>query len=119
MWQSLIYVAVGSSLGGVSRHLVARALAGAVFPYSTLAVNAMGCLLMGVLFGLAQRIGWKEELWLLLATGFCGSFTTFSTFVMDDVKLFHGAGSELAMYYLFGSLILGFSAFCAGQALAR
>lgn len=119
MWQSLLYVVIGSSIGGASRYLIARMLPYTTFPFSTLAVNTIGCLLIGLFWGFTQRLGWKSELWLLLVTGFCGSFTTFSTFILDNVKLLQDGHTLQVIAYLFISLMLGFIALYIGQALTR
>lgn len=88
---NLIIVALGSALGGVSRYLLSdcvRRPFPTAFPLGTLVVNLAGCFVMGLLAGLlAHTRALSEARWLLLAVGFCGSFTTFSTFAADNLRL--------------------------------
>ena len=109
-----IAIAVGGSLGAVSRYWVSSTAyqwLGQGFPYGTLAVNLLGSLVMGFLSVLlVHRFHISEEIRIGLLAGFLGSFTTFSTFAMDTLHL---AGNEAIMkaivYILFSVLfcILG------------
>jgi len=93
MIKSLILVGAGGMAGSIARYLIALALtrpsAGARgFLYATFTVNVIGSLAIGVIFGLSERSGWLTSEWrLLLATGFCGGFTTFSAFSLESVFL--------------------------------
>lgn len=87
MGLSFFYVAVGSMLGGVSRYgltLATKNYAALSLPYGTLLSNIAGCLFIGFLAGVGARTeGLSVEMRLLLATGFCGGFTTMSSFVYE------------------------------------
>lgn len=91
------------------------------FPFGTMAVNVAGCLIIGFLSGL----NWREGGWmspsakLLLTTGFCGGFTTFSTFMNEGAGLMKEENYVYMMLYLFGSLALGLIAVLAGHYLAK
>jgi len=86
------------------------------FPVVILVVNALGSLLVGVLFGLASVI---PADWLLIgATGFCGAFTTFSTFSVDTVRLALEGRGWAAVGNLTGSLALGLGCAALGAAIA-
>lgn len=85
MMYKLALVGLGGGAGSVLRFLVQRAL-NASFPYGTFAVNITGCLLIGLLWGLGKSYG-TETGRLLLVTGFCGGFTTFSAFTQESVEL--------------------------------
>lgn len=105
-----IAIAVGGSLGAVSRYWVSDATyqwLGQEFPYGTLAVNLLGSLLMGFLSVLlVHRFQVSEEIRIGLLAGFLGSFTTFSTFAMDSLHL---AGNEAilkAILYILFSVLL-------------
>ncbi|HRY29999.1 MAG TPA: CrcB family protein, partial [Elusimicrobiota bacterium] len=83
-----IYLAVGSVAGGFARYLLSGAVHskwGSGFPYGTLAVNLCGCFLIGLLNGLAEeKFLLNPHARLLLMTGFCGAFTTFSTIMLES-----------------------------------
>jgi CrcB protein len=85
------WVALGGAFGAVARFLVsgwAIRRFGDAFPYGTLIVNVVGSLALGVLGGLAaRRAGVPDELRALIAVGFLGAFTTFSTFAVDTLGL--------------------------------
>ncbi|HET6593458.1 MAG TPA: CrcB family protein [Xanthomonadales bacterium] len=84
---SLVYVGLGSMLGGLSRYGLSLATQGVAtfsLPWGTLASNLAGCLAIGVIAGISGRSELlSTEMRLLLATGFCGGFTTMSSFVYE------------------------------------
>ena len=117
----ILLVGCGSFAGGAARFLVSKALptgGGAGFPWATFAVNVAGCFLLGLVAGCAGRAGGLDpRLRLLLATGFCGGFTTFSTFLDENAALLRsGHGATLALYVA-ASLALGLAAVLAGHCL--
>jgi fluoride exporter len=108
-------VAGGSAVGGLARwalHAVSVRLLGKAWPYGTFVINVTGCLLLGWLAAyLTQRIklhdeAGVDELRLLVGVGFCGAYTTFSTFGVETDSLFR-AGSLTA-----GLLYVGLSVLC-------
>ena len=88
--EKLLLVMVGGSLGAASRYgisLLTVKMWGPRFPWGTLTVNLMGCFLIGLLFGLSDRVRLlTPDMRLLLITGFLGALTTFSTFSMETVS---------------------------------
>jgi CrcB protein len=86
MITQLAWVALGGAVGSMLRYGCSRVLNVGVFPYGTLLVNVLGCLAIGLLWGLFTRHA-SEGLRLLLVTGFCGGFTTFSTFTYEGIQL--------------------------------
>ena len=86
------------------------------FPLGTLAINVAGCLLLSVIVTLClQRAA--PDMQLIFGTGFCGAFTTFSTFELETAELLRRAPNS-AFFYFFGNLILGFAAIWIGRWLA-
>lgn len=86
MITQLAWVALGGAVGSVLRYGCSRALNVAAFPFGTMLVNVLGCLAIGLLWGVFTRHT-NEQLRLLLVTGFCGGFTTFSTFTYEGIQL--------------------------------
>lgn len=104
MKTNLILIGLGGALGSVARYLttvyVSRQFATESFPYGTLAVNIIGCLIIGIVYGMSERFQWfSPSLRLFLATGFCGGFTTFSAFAYENMRLLQQANFiGFAMY---------------------
>jgi CrcB protein len=118
-----IYLALGSIAGGVSRYVLGAAIherLGFHFPYGTLIINLTGCFLIGVLNSLVDSKPWvgpNER--LLLMTGFCGAYTTFSSFMLETSNLLNEGEPWLATAYLTGSVVVGFLVFRAGSYLGQ
>jgi CrcB protein len=118
------WVFLGGGLGSALRYGVGRAtlaVAGPDFPLGTLAVNLLGCTLMGVLTEwLALRdTGLDASVKLFLTTGLLGGFTTFSAFALDTVALWQRGETLTAAAYAAGSVVLSIAGFLAGMALTR
>lgn len=111
MLRSLLLVGAGGAVGSMLRYAVSYAVskyAQHPFPFGTFIINIVGSLLIGVLFGLAARNQWLQEGgMLLLATGFCGGFTTFSAFALESVNLMQKGQSVTAIIYIGLSVIVG------------
>lgn len=116
--KEFIIVGIGSFFGGGLRYAVGRIVgAGAsiAFPLSTFVVNIVGCLLIGMLSTIALRQGWlTPTMRLLLITGFCGGFTTFSTFISENVNLCSSGHQLMSLAYMSASIIVGIAAFWLG-----
>ena len=122
--KEIVLVSIGSFFGGGMRYWVSKmvqscSLVG--FPFGTMAVNVLGCLIIGFLSGLNWNgIGlMSPSTKLLLTTGFCGGFTTFSTFMNEGSALMKEEQYVYMMLYLFGSLALGLIAVLIGHQLAK
>ncbi len=121
MIKDLFLVGCGSFLGGTARYLLAVLLKGAsaYFPWATLAANLAGCLLLGIFWALLDRCQAPPATGLFLITGFCGGFTTFSTFSRESLILLQAGSHGAFLLYALGSLALGLLAVAAGFFLAR
>ena len=117
------YIAFGSALGGVSRYLFGGALqrlTGGTFPIGTLVVNVTGSFLLGAILRFAvDTPGLSPEGRALLTVGFCGGYTTFSTFSYETVALLEDGEWTRAGMYLALSVLLSIAATFLGIVAAR
>jgi CrcB protein len=118
----LISVVVGSALGGVSRYFLSGVVArrvGETFPWGTLVVNVTGAFVIGVFGGLATdnaALFGSPDLWLLAVTGFCGGYTTVSSFSLQTLALARDGERLRAATYVALSVVLCLLAVAAGFA---
>lgn len=117
-WWSL---AAGFVTGGFARYFVASWVPGAAgtdFPWGTMAVNLSGCFLIGLFDSWAEaRFLLGPETRLLLMTGFCGAYTTFSTLMLETAKLLKDGESGRALANFLGSGLFGYLLFRLGDYL--
>lgn len=111
MWKSILLVGSGGFIGSALRYLIGMWIQKGnsfSFPWATFLINVTGCFLIGVLTGFLQKnVQQHQLLWLLLATGFCGGFTTFSSFALENVYLIKNTLSYYAMLYTIASIVVG------------
>lgn len=123
MWRSVLLVGIGGGAGSILRMLVnvyVNKWTNQTFPLATFLVNIAGCLIIGILFGLfAKGQLAHQDYKMLLATGFCGGFTTFSTFSSEGLLLFQSGNGQTAIFYLLLSMITGLGAVWLGMSLVR
>ena len=111
MIKTLLLVGTGGFAGSVSRYLLTKFVTAKwpmAFPWGTFSVNILGCFLIGIIMGLSFQSAMSTQTRLLLATGFCGGFTTFSTYSLEIFELYQRGEAGISLFYLFASIIAGF-----------
>ena len=123
MIKNFLIVGLGGGAGSILRYAVHKffqAQSIATFPTGTLVVNIAGCFLIGILWSMASRsLTWNEEMKLLLMTGFCGGFTTFSAFTLEGIGLLKENKTLLFFIYLTASVVGGLLATFIGIRIAK
>jgi len=115
----LVLIALGGAVGSLLRYLIGGTIqrsSASGFPIGTMFVNVAGCFLIGIFVRFLLNIQESAELRALLVIGFCGGFTTFSTFSFETVGLIEGGEYARAATYLLGSAVLCIVATFAGMA---
>ena len=116
MIRNLLLVALGGAAGSVLRYLLSGL--NTSFPWGTFTVNVLGSLMIGLLVGLMSKGVLSPEMKLLLVTGLCGGFTTFSTFANESFGMMK-AGDALQMaLYVGASVVVGILAVWVGMLLS-
>ncbi len=114
MFKNFLIVGIGSFFGGGFRYLTQNLITKAVnipFPFGTMGVNIIGSFIIGIIFALSLKSNLvTTDMKMLLATGFCGGFTTFSSFSLDTFGLIRNGEFMYAFTYVGLTLFLGFSA---------
>ncbi len=117
MIKEILIVGAGSFLGGSARYIVSLFMHSTDngFPWATFSVNIAGSLFIGILWGMMVRHpNMPSWLPLLLMTGFCGGFTTFSTFSKESLALLQSESYMTFLFYAIGSVTLGIAAVTLG-----
>ena len=117
----LFAIALGGAVGSVTRYGVGSLFdrGEGAFPVGTLIVNVAGCLLLGFLVRYFTPSSMSAELRAGLTIGFCGGFTTFSTFSLETIRLAESGNWQRAALYVLASVVLSLAALAAGMAAAR
>ena len=123
MRKYIILIGIGGMAGSIARYITATYFAKffpSHFPYGTFAVNMIGCLVIGIVFGLSARYSWFTDDWrIFLATGFCGGYTTFSAFALENVQLLQHSNYLTFALYSITSFIFGLLAVFIGLSLVK
>lgn len=124
MWKDILYVGIGGGIGSIFRFIVSRLVIRYVVPEwlftGTLVVNITGCFLIGLLSGwmLAHQPE-NQSFRLLLIVGFCGGYTTFSTFAFENLRLIEMNQWGLFILYTLTSVVVGLFAVWGGMKLVN
>lgn len=119
MIQKVLLVAAGGAAGAVCRYLLSMIPVRGEFPVMTFLTNITGAFVIGLIVGLtAGKLSEAPELVLFLKTGFCGGFTTFSTFSLETVQLLEKGKFLTGGLYAAGSVMLSLLGVLAGMAAA-
>ena len=117
--KNIVVVGAGSCIGGIFRYLISVLMNGKGFPWGTLAVNLLGCLFIGVLWGWFTKAGTAAgNLALFLTVGFCGGFTTFSTFSKEALAMLQHGNFWWFSAYVAISVVVGILVVAAGYWIA-
>jgi len=117
----LLLVFVGGGLGSCARYGLSLWVPTTVgsFPWATFTANMLACVLLGVLYGIEVRAGLSTSTRLLLAVGFCGGFSTFSTFGLESLKMLQSGTLALLAFYILCSVVAGIVAMYLGMKLGQ
>jgi CrcB protein len=117
-----LWIGIGGAAGSILRYLfgsLVQRSTGVGFPVGTLAVNVIGCFIMGVLAQYYMNSQTSQQIRAALMTGFCGGFTTFSAFSLETVGLIRGGEYGRSAAYVVLSVTLSILATISGMAAVR
>ena len=120
--RNIIAVGAGSFIGGIARYLVSLAMKGISkgFPWATVLVNLLGCLIIGLLWGFLSRNASESTSWgLFLTVGLCGGFTTFSTFSKEALTMLQTGQIWGFASYIAISILAGIALVALGYYIGR
>lgn len=123
MLKMILIAGAGGGAGSIARFLTQQWMSRTFpssFPWGTLLVNVAGCLIIGAVYALSEKGDiLSPEMRLLLATGFCGGFTTFSSFAYENIALMRDGAYLYASAYIAASIVTGLLAVLAGIFLIK
>lgn len=123
MIKNILLVGLGGGIGSIARYLCQRWFMMnqiQVFPWGTFTVNAVGCFLIGIFWGLSYRFYESNESFsLFLMAGLCGGFTTFSAFTLEGIGLMKEHKPVMFFTYIAGSVLVGLFATFLGMRITR
>ena len=121
--RTLLYIGLGGMFGSIARYLTGQffnRFFSDPLPVGTLVVNIVGAFLIGLIIGMGERYRWFTEPWhFFLAVGFCGSFTTYSTFAYENYTLIKAGHLATLVFYISFSLVVGILLAWGGYVLSK
>lgn len=117
--QAALLIFLGGGLGSLARYAISLGWPASSYPKGTLIANAISCIILGVFIGLSSRSLLADHHRLLLATGFCGGFSTFSTYSAEIVQLYQSGEVQTAVLYGVGSIVVGIIGIVLGMMVSR
>ena len=119
----ILLVGLGGGMGSILRYLTALLINkywANAFPLATLIINSIGCFIIGILVSYAAKQPWAgDNFKLFLITGFCGGYTTFSAFAIENLNLMQGNNNLMAFLYIGLSVFMGIAAAWLGMYLTK
>jgi len=123
MIKNLLIVGLGGGTGSILRYLSQKwvyQFYPHIFPWGTLLVNIIGCFLIGIFYAVSEKASFMTTEWrLLLTTGFCGGFTTFSAFAFENMTLLKSGDLTYFILYILISVLVGIAAVFIGTAFIK
>ena len=121
--KNILLVLVGSGIGGASRYIIADFIKqkySPKYPLGTCLINIVGCFIIGLVLGYyTKNTTENTDIKLLLTTGFCGGFTTFSAFAAENLYLIKSGNQLTALFYIILSVLLGILATFLGSIIIK
>ncbi len=122
-FRTLLLVGIGGGIGSILRYVSSWLITKNVstnFPLATFSVNIFGCLLIGILIGIfGKQLSPNDDLKYLFITGFCGGYTTFSTFSAENIQLIQSGNYVIPALYITSSVLFGILAVFLGMVLVK
>ncbi|WP_375238941.1 fluoride efflux transporter CrcB [Aurantibacter sp.] len=118
--KNVLLVFLGGGFGSALRYLISKTINTVQFPYGTFLVNCLGCLFIGLILGYTLKSNTLSQNYtLLLATGFCGGFTTFSSFAFENQTFLKSGDFTSFAIYTILSVLIGFTAVFLGLYISK
>jgi CrcB protein len=123
MSRIFLLIGAGGFIGSIARYLTTSwftKLFPSTFPYGTFTANIIGCLVIGIIYGLSERFNWLTPEWrFFLVTGVCGGYTTFSSFAYENINLLQSSNYITFALYSISSFAFGLLAVFGGMILTK
>lgn len=121
MMKAVLFVFLGGGVGSLIRYGISSLMTGFSqrFPFGTLLVNVISCILLGYLIGIASKNILSPEMKLFLMVGLCGGFSTFSTFTAESFQLFNTGNALYGIIYMTASFLLCLLAIYFGMQIGK